>query len=127
MAIISINYNESGFEPDLGYKSVAFKPRQGEEKLFDSGDFIKDWYNCTKYIITEWDNVDEEPLMHSSSVDHFIMDGAKFDNAKLIFKGDEPMLSYVNYLEGIEFFVPENTQPTWEELSKMVGHEKKVY
>jgi hypothetical protein len=75
--------------------------------------------------------MDDEPhLSGSSSCDHFIMDGAKFDSAYLHIVDDKAILKYLDrtdpkwYLsdiceEGIEYFVPEGTTPTWEELKEM--------
>lgn len=123
MAVISIRYDEGSFEPNLGYKAVEFWHRGGDkEEIFNSGDFVKDWFNCQRFIIKEWDN--EEPVSHSSSVDHFIMDGAKFDSAWLTVKDGKPVLVY-DYCECIEFFVAEGTQPSWEELKSLVDGDKK--
>jgi hypothetical protein len=77
--------------------------------------------------------MDEEPYLSASSdVNHFQWDGGKFDSAYLHIVDEKPVLKYVdrtdpNYLytqmdvyeKGWEFFVPENTQPTWEELKEM--------
>jgi hypothetical protein len=56
---------------------------------------------------------------NSSTVDQFIMDDAPFDSAWLKMIDGKPTLIY-DYEEGrIEFFVPQGTQPTWEELKEM--------
>ena len=49
----SIEYNEGG-EPVLDYKSVDLWYHEGDEqkiKKFDTGDFVKDWFDCLKHII----------------------------------------------------------------------------
>lgn len=124
MAVISITYDE-GNKKDLKYKSVNLSHRVGRE-VFDTGDFVQDWYDCNKYIINN--DIDAgEHISHSSSVDHFIMDGAKFTSAYLHVENKKPILKYAGpdfdvvkdralYENGIEFFVEENTTPTWEEL-----------
>ncbi len=104
-----------------GYKHVYIHGRNGEEKVFDSGNFVKDWFDALKWFIHN--NVDEH-LSDSSTVDHFIMDGAPYDSAYLKFKADDaPYLDYAHDYrsndDGFELFVPEGTQPTWEELKKM--------
>lgn len=125
-AIIRINYDE-GNKRNLGYESVELScTDENNSKTFSSGDFIKDWYDMRKYTATVLSDI-EDYLVHSSSVDHFIMDGAPYDSAYLHIIDDKPVLKYFDrtdpqwYLQGvdeggIEFFVPENTQPTWEEL-----------
>ncbi len=135
MAVIGINYKE-GNKNNLGYKSVSisFGRTINEKKIFDSGDFVKDWYDLNFFIIND---MEEQPISHSSSVDHFIMDGAPFDSAYLHIVDGKGVLKYVDetdpgylytqqdvYEKGIEFFVKEGTQPTWEELKEMYGNKK---
>ena len=84
MAVVFINYDEPNTET---YKLVGIsmndKGKDGRTEIeFKSGNFVKDWYDCTKHIIENV--VDTEPVLHSSSVDHFIMDGAKFDSLWLV-------------------------------------------
>lgn len=120
MAIIRIYSNEN--KKNLIYESVKISYGQNEEKVFATGNFVKDWYDMRKFMIQQLS--DKEPFFtHSSSVDHFIMDGAPYDSAYLKFdKNNKPYLSYTYDLwddKGIEFFVHEGTKPTWEELKKM--------
>jgi hypothetical protein len=127
MAVIGINYDEGA--DALNYKSVYIHSSNLKVN-FDSGNFIKDWYDAIKKYLTELS--EEEFLSHSSSVNHFIMDGAKFDSAYLHMVDGKAILKYFDKTDpnwwktqsdvdenGIEFFVPENTQPTWEELKEM--------
>lgn len=130
MAVIGINYNESGRENPLGYKSVYISLKSGEEIVFDSGNFIVDWYDAKKHFVH---NVSETEsfLAQSSSVDHFIMDGAPFHSAYLHFEDNNPILKYVDktdgnwfvsqmdvFEKGMELFVKEGEHPTWEELKE---------
>lgn len=117
----SIEYNDGG--NPLNYKSVTID-RNKTNKLFDSGDFVKDWYDALKWFLqSEF----ELPLVNSSSVDHFIMDGAPYDSAYLLVEDNKPSLMYGrDYADNIELFVPEGTTPTWEELRKLCGDEKKT-
>lgn len=133
MAVISINYDE-GNEENLGYESVEIHYGKNEKKVFDSGEFVKDWFDMRKMVILELSKTESHfPL--SSSVNHFIMDGAPYDSAYLHFTEDKAILKYINrkknnldmdemianreiYENGIEFFVEENTTPTWEELKE---------
>lgn len=118
MGVYSIIYKEG---TDTGYKSVDVKyDGLKKEKKFSSGNFPKDWYGLNKWIISR--PVYDEPFIGSSSVDHFIMDGAPYDIVYLKFKENKiPYLSYEYdyHDEGIEFFVEKGTKPTWEELKKM--------
>jgi len=144
MAVIGINYDGCDHDYDdddnrieidpsdpryLKYESVRLHT-QKEKFVFNSGNFVKDWYDAKKKYM---EIMDEEPFLSASSdVHHFQGDGGKFDSAYLHIVDEKPVLKYVdrtdpNYLftqrdiyeNGWEFFVPENTQPTWEELKEM--------
>jgi hypothetical protein len=139
MAVIGINYEGANHDYDdngerietpggLKYNSV-YVHYQGGEKVFDSGNFIKDWFDAKGFYARGL--MDKEPyLSGSSTCDHFIMDGAEFDSAYLHIVDGNPILKYVDRSEdlftqrqvwdgGWEFFVKEGTQPTWEELKEI--------
>jgi hypothetical protein len=121
MAVVNIDYND-GNKKDLGYKYVELDYNNLKtKKIFDTGNFVKDWYDCIKFCITKIQN--KEHVGHSSSVNHFFMDGAKYDSAYLVMNGDNGKLSYDEKQHGdeIEFFVEEGTTPTWEELKELCG------
>jgi len=122
MSFTSINYEEP--QPET-YKSVEIFDVNDKKTLFESGDFVKDWYDRIKFLIYELEN---EPFhMGSSSIDHFIMDGAPFDSAYLKLDKDEnPYLDYEFDYEnrGTEFFVEKGTTPTWEELREICKDKK---
>jgi hypothetical protein len=125
MAVYGINYDE-GNEKDLGYKSVDISyDNLKKQKVFDSGNFVKDWYDLVKFMIMELSKT-ESHFIGSSSTDHFFMDGAKFDEAYLvdgIVNGEKKsVLKYDGNNEeedGIVFYVPEGTKPTWAELKEL--------
>lgn len=123
MAVYGINYDE-GNEQDLGYESVDISyDNLKKKKVFNSGNFVKDWYDLVKFMIMELGKT-EPHFIGSSSTDHFFMDGAKFDEAYLVDENvngeTKSVLKYDGYYEdGIEFFVPEGTQPTWAELKEI--------
>jgi len=130
MAYTTINYDDGNTE-NLGYESVELHYGKDQKKFFKTGNFLKDWWDLRKFQIQEL--MDSEPFFtHSSSVDHFIMDGAPYDSAYLHTTDEgKPILKYVNrsdpnyhfsqteIYEGLEFFVPEGTQPTFEELKEI--------
>lgn len=122
MSVTGINYEEGSKKKDLGYESVRVAYDNVEkEKVFDSGDFVKDWYNCNKWIAENL--IDKEHYFaNSSTVDHFIMDGAKFDSAYVKVIDDVAVLEYEYDYEnpGQEFFVKKGTTPTWKELRELV-------
>jgi hypothetical protein len=123
MAVYGIDYDEfnTGNKQDMGYKSVHISyGNLDKEKVFNTGNFVKDWYDLVRFIIMELSET-ESHFVGSSSVDHFFMDGAKFDEAYLITDENEmSVLKYDGYHEdGIVFYVPEGTPPTWEELKEM--------
>jgi hypothetical protein len=123
MSVTGINYEEGSKKKDLGYESVSVAyDNVKKEKMFDSGDFVKDWYDATKFTLHL-----EGELYHSnsSSVDHFIMDGALFDSMYLGFDEENKtgVLS-TQYGDGVELFVKKGTTPTWEELREICGDKK---
>lgn len=123
MAVLFINSEE--FKPET-YKSIEISYRDDNDhkktKVFNSGDFVKDFFNAHKFWVQEIESKgSSKVLCYSSSVDHFIMDGAPFDSTYLMFdKDDKPYLSYDYDSEGIELFVPRSKKWTWEELKKYV-------
>lgn len=148
MAVIGINYdgytkdydengNEIQIDPSdpryLKYESV-YVHYQGGEKLFNSGSFIKDWFDAKGFYARGL--MDKEPYLSASSTcDHFHMDGANFDSAYLHIINDKPILKYVDYSDpnypftqrdiyenGWEFFVEPGTKPTWEELKEICNN-----
>lgn len=110
MAVRGINYDEGN--PN-DYESVYIHYGDREEKVFASGNFVKDWYDALKWYLHA--DLKEHALCNSSSVDHFIMDGADFDSAYLVGKDGKGFLEY-EYSESPELFVVKGTEPTWEEL-----------
>lgn len=126
MAFITIQYAENGREHPLEYKGVKLVSRKDKEYLFNSGNFVKDWYDAKKQFVDMAS--DELYLTHSSSVDHFIMDGGNdiVDSAWLVWDddGDNARLVYEYTDKGWEIFVPKGTKPTWEELKASLGYGK---
>jgi len=141
MAVIGINYTGAEHDYDenderiatpggLVYESV-YLHYKGGEKVFNSGNFVKDWYDAKEFFARNL--METEHLVGSSTVGHFIMDGAKFDSAYLHTVDDVPELKYIVwsdeiekmienskiYEDGWEFFVDEGTTPTWDELKEM--------
>ena len=120
MSVTSIQYEEGDGNT---YESVSVWYENGDkEEIFKSGDFVKDWYDATKFTLHL-----EGEFAHSnsSSVDHFIMDGAPFDSMYLDFD-DEKQVAYLSseYNGGVELFVKKGTTTTWEELREMCGDKK---
>lgn len=109
--VISIDYNEPNADE---YKSVGLSLMSGVKTEFNTGDFVKDWFNCNKHIAL----LDmEEPIAHSSSVDHFFMDGAPYRSAYLHIYSGDPVLEYEYSEDNLgELFVPEGELWTWEDL-----------
>lgn len=146
MAVLGIIYGGGGWEYNektnerlhiiepIKYESVYLHTHD-EKHIFDSGDFIVDWYNANKKYYKEI--IDVEPfLSHSSSVDHFIMDGAPYDSSYLHFENGMCLLKYVdddiplllmnNIIEGSELFVEEGTKPTYEEYINKIKNGKET-
>lgn len=121
MSVTSINYEEGSKEKDLGYKHVSVYHGSDKHQYFKSGDFVKDWYDATKFVIY----LDGEfHHCNSSSVDHFIMDGAEFDSMYLGFDDEQGKTVLSTEYGGIELFVKKGTTPTWDELRELCGDKK---
>lgn len=124
MAVIGVNYEDGSKKKDLGYESVYIYTNDFE-KVFGTGNFIKDWYEANKFAIMDESMIDEFHTSFSSTVDHFQMDGNEFSSAYLKFTNfDEPYLEYYENVKfdpndlGQEFFVKKGTHPTWQELKE---------
>lgn len=134
MAFISIQYDggnnydeESGevISNDFVYESVTISTKK-EKFIFNSGNFVKDWFDAKKKYMDELQDT-EHYLSASSDINHIQSDsGNKFDSAYLHVVDDKPILLYTDanksdyvWMEGWEFFVPAGTKPTYEELKEM--------
>lgn len=109
MNFVSIKYDEK-------LPSEAHVILDTSEGVFEfkSNEFEKNWFDCMKKLILDHN---EYPTRYSSTVDHFIMDGAPYYSAYLIENGDEFELSYDHKdYKNVEFFVKDGTKPTWVEL-----------
>jgi hypothetical protein len=129
MAVIGIHYGggnhydeeDNLIENPVDYKNVYLHFCGGDKEfVFESGNFVKDWFEAKKKFLEFHE--EEVSLGSSSSVDHFIMDGAPYDSAYLVFKNDEDDTGELTYEfddKGWEMFVPKGTKPTWKELKEM--------
>ena len=140
MAVLGINYDGGNYYNDNGekvenniiYESVYLYTTE-KRYIFNSGNFVKDWFDANKLYLTELYKI-EPHLSYSSSVNHFFFDGGDYDSGYLheIKKGQFELL-YVDksdphylltqrhiYEGGAEFFVESGTKPTWVELKELV-------
>jgi len=119
MAVYGINYEEP--KPET-YESIYVNYGEQKVKAFESGNFVKDWFDLLKFIVIELSET-ESHFVGSSTVDHFFMDGADelYDEAFLI--TDEQGVSELCYGNfegmGMKLYVPTGTKPTWVELKEM--------
>jgi hypothetical protein len=121
MAVIGIDYEET--KPET-YNGIYIH-YEGGRKEFNTGNFIKDWYAHQKWIVNEIGDgelKDEHHFSNSSSVDHFIMDGANVISRYLKYdeKTETPYLTkeYDWHDAGTEVFIPEGTDWNWNEYKK---------
>jgi len=77
---ITIDYDEPKAKT---YRGVHLHI-EDEVNKFDSGDFIKDWFNMNKFIAHSY----LTGCSISSSYDHFFMDGAKYNPLHLVKEND---------------------------------------
>lgn len=100
--VISIDYNEPN---PHAYKSVRLYYSSEKEITFDSGDFCRDWFLATKEAILNSDNT---PILFSSSVDHFFMDGA------------DEIYDVITIPETqIPVYVPKGSRMNWEKCKNL--------
>lgn len=119
MAVFTINYDE-GNKENLNYKSIEIHyDSLKQKKMFDSGNFVKDWFNLIKFVITELNNT-ELHITGSSTIDHFFMDGADklYDEAYLNTDDIELVYNFSSN-DQCKLYVPKGTKPTWNELKEM--------
>ena len=144
MAVIGINYSGGEHDYDeegnfieitpVSYENV-YLHTQKEKFIFNSGNFVKDWFQAKMKYAKEIQEI-EPYLSGSSTCDHFIMDGAKYGSAYLHIEEGKAVLKYVDttdpdylftqsdiYENGWEMFVEPGTKPTWEELKKSCTNE----
>ena len=134
MAMISIEYCGGNYPDDdddnlveapIDYRCTKLYMSTNEEFIFESGYFPKDWYQAKKKFLQHAD--EELHFLHSSSVGHFIMDGAPFDSAYVFFDdNDTAHLEYEYRDGGWEMFVDKGTKPTWEELKALCRNEAQI-
>ena len=117
MSVTHINYIDQGRGNPPIYQSVDISYSDHKKKFFKSGDFVKDWYDHVRFIIMELSQSGEY-FMNSSTVDHFIMDGAPYISAYMIFDNNKCELKYGNqyFDKGIELFVHKGTRPSWRTI-----------
>lgn len=126
MALIGINYTGGKYYDEndnfveklpVVYNSVELKTVTGKRYKFQSGNFIKDWYNAKKKFI-KTENLTES-FYELDTVDNFINDDAPYDRSYLKIIYNTPTLFYENIDNGWLFFVPKGERPSWVELKKM--------
>jgi len=117
MAVRTIEYNDVDIST---YESVEIFDDNDQTHTFNTGNFVKDWFDSTKFVLTG--GLGEYPMLaHSSSVDHFIMDGGSrlYDSAWLLIDEKQAELTYDYTEDGYELFVLKGTKPTWKELKEI--------
>lgn len=122
MATVRINYDKD----TLDYKSVVITYDFNKKvKSFDSGDFVRDWYDATKFRMV-LDKV-EFDFKELPSVNNFDFLTNKFDRAYLKRSKNEFYLKYdVKEYDhfSVKYYVKAGTTPTWDELRKICGDKK---
>lgn len=113
MAIIDV-ISEDGSPGTYKAVEISYGWDLEEREKFDSGDFVKDWYNCVKFTVEKFAGEDER-VMYSSSVDHFIMDSNMYRTKFLSVDEEGDRISLENDGPGLDFFV-EKEDYTWEKL-----------
>jgi len=102
-----------GVAPTMVYKGVSFSSDiKEEDKIFYTGDFLKDWYFCQKYLV-QIKSKSEGSLSYSSTVNHFVTDGAPYQSRYLSIVDGKGFLNEESNGEQMRFFVPNDQDFTW--------------
>lgn len=126
MAWLTINYDDGDAN---SYRNIELTFEDNTEKIFNTGDFVQDWYDYKKYII--FSDI-EERIGYSSSVDHFIMDSKKY-KSKYLHKmstdenGKEVWDLLDDWNEGrTEFFLKVDENLNWKQLKSRCERKNKI-
>ena len=117
MAVLSVNYNEGG---DLKYIEASIY-HNGESIDYNSGDFVKDWYDLMKFILCGGlENYYH--IVFSSSVHHFVDDTGLYDT--LYLRPIDPKSTKWEFTDqydenAFQFFVPKGKRYTWEQYKQL--------
>jgi hypothetical protein len=104
MALVGIN-----FDQENKYESFYIVMRDFEhDKIFNSGDPIKDWYHCTKYFTDNFEQTDELDLKMTNEVVNFIVQYNEYDTITLLYNGESIDVSYHESREGINSIINKN-------------------
>ena len=122
MAVISVNYNEGG---DLKYLETSIY-HNGESIDYDSGDFVKDWYDALKFILCGG-LYEEYHIAFSPSVLNFISDTGLYDTLYLRSIDSEgnswELIDTYDEL-AFQFFVPKGKRYTWKQFKQLHEYNK---
>lgn len=79
-----------------------------EEKIFSSGDILKDWYCATKYFMDNFQKIEDYNLAISNDLEEYISN-SEFDimNISLNEEG-KPEVTYNNVYDGFKKYTAEN-------------------
>ena len=124
MALVGINTVE-----DNKYESFYIvMSGLNHDKVFDSGDPIKDWYNCTKHFIQYFEETEDLKLEMTNDVISFLLQNHDYDIMNLTYDSKEINISYNTPKEGAHigkigwlFLIKKNERPTFEELKKQIN------
>lgn len=107
-------------DSDSIYSHISLTINNTKEQIFKSlktGDFIKDWFNLKKYLLSN----EIDLVVNSSSVDHFIMDNTNTLKSKyLVYKANPELVDYDDLdLDNDvydELFIPKDSNFTFQDL-----------
>ena len=126
MAVISVDYNEG---TDLKYNFLKFHPDNGDDFIFKSKNFVKDWYDMMKMVLSDKVGVNYYTGL-SSSVHHFVSDTGLYESRFLISQNAENThwaFEKTNPSgDAYEFFVPRGWKGGWKELKDTYDGKRNV-
>lgn len=105
----------------LSYEGIYLSDENDNKKQFKTGNFIIDWYECTKHLNNLSTNGYLPRCSVSSQINH--LNEYDFDYDSKYLKDIDNTFVLTDDTSGIEFFVP-NGITTWEELKEYVKTNK---
>jgi hypothetical protein len=90
-------------------------------KKCDSGDFVKDWYHATEYMIRY---MKKYTIIYSSGIGDFINLSNQYEKIYLK-KYNNNWTLFRDINNGYTFYILKGTSPTWDELKQQCTDEKK--
>lgn len=107
--ILTINYDI--VENKVQYYSINISDGSFEYQ-FETGSFVKDWFTAIQFLLDN--NIDN--IASSSTLDHFFMDGAEYDEIYFYIENKRGFLTKQKVKGSIKYYIEKDTFLQWEDF-----------